>query len=273
MPKQRSRTLENDSLINKYDRINIKSAARALDILELIADFPDGLNLTDIGKILNIPISSVYGLMMTMFNRGYLTKLESGTLYRLGPRLFQITSHFRAHTDLISLSNPIMEDIRRATGEATSLSMLQGDSILFIHKRTTDEIVQIVNPIGTRLPAYATGSGKAMLAYLPESDIDQIYPQDDFSALTPFTITSKKLLKAALADVREKGYAYDNQESGLGVWAISSCIRGEDGRPLAALSVGAPLFRIQTKKYDEWYRLIRDGAHQISMLLGWHENN
>lgn len=260
----------NKSVIKKNDPANIKSAARALDILELVAEFPDGLTLTDIGKNLNIPLSSLHGLIMTMVNKSYLTRSESTMLYYLGPRLSQIASNYRAHTDLVSLADPIMDRIRRATGEATSLTLLQRDGILFIHKRITEAIIQIVNPIGTRLPAHATGSGKAMLAYLTDEEIDQLYPQEELPALTPFTITTKKMLKAALVDIREKGYAYDNQESELGVWAVSSCICGEDGRPVAALSVGAPLFRIQMKDYTEWHNLIKQGAQEISSLLGFH---
>jgi DNA-binding IclR family transcriptional regulator len=262
----------NNAFKKKTEMANIKSAARALDILELVAEFPDGLTLTDIGKNLDIPLSSLYGLIMTMVNKSYLIRSESTRLYCLGPRLSQIASSYRAHTDLISLADPIMDRIRQATGEATSLTLLQGDSILFIHKRITKAIVQIVNPIGTRLPAHATGSGKAMLAYLADDEIDRLYPEEELPALTPFTITTKKMLKAVLAEIRIKGYAYDNQESELGVWAVSSCIRGEDGRPEAALSVGAPLFRIQTKNYTEWHKLIKEGAQEISALLGFRAN-
>jgi len=260
----------NNPLTKKNDAISIKSAARALDILELAAEFPDGLTLTDIGKNLNIPLSSLHGLIMTMVNKSFLTRSELTMLYRLGPRLSQIAFSYRAQTDLISLADPIMDRIRQFTGEATSLTMLQGDSILFIHKRITEAIVQIVNPIGTRLPAHATGSGKAMLAYLSDEEINLLYPNEELPALTPFTITTKKMLKAALEEIRNRSYAYDNQESELGVWAVSSCIRGEDGRPIVALSVGAPIFRIQTKDYSEWHHLIKEGAHEIEAFLGFH---
>ncbi len=246
---------------------DVKSAARALDIFELLANFSDGLSLTDIGNSLHIPLSSLHGLVNTLLSRGYLIRTEGTMIYRLGPGLVKIASSYMAQTDLVSIADPVMERLRRITCETTSLSVLQGDMIVFIHKRPAEGVVQVVNPVGTRRHAHATGSGKIMLAFLPPEDIDRIYPEEDLPAMTPNTIRTKTALKAALAEAREKQYANDNEESEAGVWAVAGCIRNTEGRPIASLSIVAPFYRIQTKDYTNWYQLVRDGAAEASALL------
>jgi DNA-binding IclR family transcriptional regulator len=246
---------------------DVKSATRALDIFELLAGFPNGLSLTDIGKSLNIPLSSMHALVNTLLSRGYLIRSEGTMLYRLGPGIVKVASSYRAQADLVSIADQVMEHLRDITSETTSLSVLQGDMIVFIHKRPAEGVVQVVNPVGTRRCAHATGSGKVMLAYLPPEELDRIYPNEILPTLTPQTIKNKTDLMTALAIVRKDQFAYDNQESDIGVWAVASCIRNAEGRPVAALSIVAPFYRIQSKDYTKWYKLVKDGAAEASALL------
>jgi DNA-binding IclR family transcriptional regulator len=111
-----------------------------------------------------------------------------------------------------------------------------------------------------------------MLACLPEEEIDCLYPDELLPARTPYTITSKKALLDALADARDKGYACDDQESDLDIWAVASCIRNHKGYPIAALSVVAPIFRIQNKNYAHWYQSVRKSAFEISSRLGYRSS-
>lgn len=248
---------------------DVKSAARALDILELLSESSEGLSLTDIGKKLDIPLSSLHGLTTTMVNRGYLVRSEMDLLFRLGPRLSQIASTYQGQVDLIPLADPVLLRLRNETCETTSLTILEGTSIIFIHKRPAEGQVQVVNPVGTRLPAHATGSGKVMLSYLSEEELDYLYPEEQLPAHTSNTIITRQSLMAVLAEARENGYAYDEQESEVGVWAVASCIRNREGHPIAAISVAAPVFRIQDKDYMQWYRVVRAGAVEVSTKLGF----
>lgn len=249
----------------------VKSSARTLDILTLLTEHPEGMTLTEIGKRLKIPLSSLYALIGTLVQKDFVLRAENGFHYRLGPRILQLASAYRGQVDLITLADSVMNRIRRAVSETTSLSVLQGQMILFIHKRPAEGVVQVVNPVGTRLYAHATGSGKVMLAYLDEEAFERIYPEEALPALTPATIRSKSALKARLAEVRERNYAYDDEESAVGVWAVASCVRDEEGHPVAALSVVAPTSRLQTKDPSEWHLLVRAGAAEVSASLGFRD--
>ena len=153
------------------DRL-VKSSARTLDVLELLARFPDGLTLTCISHHLRIPVSSLHNIMGTMTRRGYLLRDQTARSYRVGPKLGQLSAMARGQPDLISVADPFLHTLTHLTGESTSLSILEGDTIVFIHRHLSKELVQVgVNSIGTRVPAHATASGKVMLAHLPEEDI------------------------------------------------------------------------------------------------------
>jgi len=247
----------------------VKSSARTLDILDLLVGFPEGLTLTDMGHALRIPISSLHALAATLVQRNYLLLDEKTKRYRLGAKILQLAGAFSEQNTLISLADPVMDRIRRVTSETTSLAVFQEDTIVFVHKCPGKGIVQVVNPVGTRLPSHATGSGKVMLAYLSGEELDGIYPEEALPASTPSTITSKTVLKRALAEIRARGYAFDNEESAIGVWAVASCIRDQEASPVAALSIVAPTFRLQPKDHSKWHSLVLEGAAEISAMLGF----
>lgn len=247
----------------------VKSAGRALDILELLVQFPAGLNLTDIGEHLDIPLSSLHNLMNTLLARGYLTRDEQASIYRLSSKLIQLAARHHSQHDLVSVADPIMERVSRATAEATSLAVLQDSAVVFIHKRAAQNFLQVVNPAGTKIAAHATGLGKVILAHLDDEEVERIYPNEQLATLTDKTISRKRDLKRALEEVREKGFAIDDEESSDGVWAIAAPIRNRNGRPIAALSVAAPRSRVNEERVGEWRRVLCEGAEEISQTLGF----
>lgn len=247
----------------------VKSSARTLDILTVLAEQSEGMTLTEISQRLDIPVSSLHALVGTLVQKDFVLRDPGSYHYRLGSRLLQLASTYRSQVDLITLAEPVMDRIRQLVSETTSLSVLQGQSILFIHKRTAEGAVQVVNPVGTRLHAHATGSGKVMLAFLDQEEIGQIYPDESLPSVTPATLRSKSELMARLSEIRTLNYAYDEEESAIGVWAVASCIRDEDGRPIAALSIVAPISRLRSKDESDWHRLVRDGANEVSAALGF----
>lgn len=258
-----------EKLVSENDSRIVKSAARALNILELLANYPEGLTLSQICDELDIPFSSMYDLAGTLTHYGFLLRDDATLLYRLGPKMLQLAGKFWANQDLVGTAAPIMAEIRDRVGETTSLSILQDDLIVFVHKAPARGVVQVVNPVGTRLPAHATGSGKVMLAHLSEDELHQRYPQEQLEKITPSTIGTRTELFEALTRTRATGYAEDQEESQIGVWAVAACIRDALGEPMAALSIVAPAFRVEAKDHDQWPELVIEGAARISSLFGF----
>lgn len=247
----------------------VKSAARTLDILDFLAEHPGGATLTDIQVHFKIPFSSLYNILTTLVLKGYLVRNEQTMLYHLGHKVGQLASSYYEQVDLIQISEPYMKQLSRLTGETTSLTVLRGDLIVFIHKVVGEGVLQIVNPVGTTLAAHATGSGKVMLSCLPESEIDRLYPQEELQVFTPNTVTTRAKLKALLKEAAECGYAYDNEESNMGVWALASPIRDRLNRPVAALSIVGLIGRILQKDHLDWVPHIKRMAMEASRALGY----
>lgn len=246
----------------------VKSAARVLDIIELLVGYPEGLTLSELKENLEIPLSSLHDLLSTMVIKGFVLR-DKQLRYMLGPKISSVVSSYSIDSDIVLIANPLMDQLRDKTGESNSLTVLVRNHIIFIHKKVAKGIVKIINPTGTRIPAHATGSGKILLAFLPEPELDQIFPEDELQSLTPNSISSKRELKRELKKIKKAGYAYDEEESEVGVWAVACCIRDKQGEPVASLSVVAPTFHVTNKKKEQWRDDVIDTAKKISSGLGF----
>jgi len=247
----------------------VKSSARTLDILELIADSPDELSLSDISNKLGIPISSLHALVNTMVKREYLKKDQLSNRYNFGQKFSQLMTAYVNKINLVSLAEPVIDKIRSLCEEAISMAVLDGDSIRFIYFRPATSLVQVVSTIGSKLPAHATGSGKTMLAYLKEEEIDDRYPEESLPTITPNTISRKSDLKRAILEASRLGYAYDDEEAEPGVWAVASSICNAEGYPVAAISIVVPTLRVDQDGIDSWTNLIVRSALEISAKLSY----
>lgn len=258
---------------NKGKGVTVKSAARVLDILELLASDRQSLSLTEISQRLSIPMSSLHGLVRTLHNREYLARDGKSQTYRLGPKLLTISRSYLDNSDLIVTANPVMERMHLLCGESVSLAVQDGTYVVFIAKRTSAKLVRVVNPPGTRLPLHATALGKSILACLPEEEFERLYPDEDLQRLTAYTIDKKSRLRLRLTTVRERAIAFDRQESALGVWAVGSAIRDHFGDPVAAISIVVPSVRISPELETQLSKLVLVGAAAISRSVGYADDD
>ena len=249
----------------------VKSADRVLDIFVLLAQYPNGLKLKDIAIKLKIPVSSLHAILNTMKNRDFLERDENSLIFRLSRKINQIIpSISHPEDDLVDLALPVMERVQKECGETVSLSVLAGSDVVFIAKRSSSSIIQVVQSLGSSFPAHSTGSGKVMLAYLPEERLDQLYPEERLARLTNKTLTSKLALKHKLSEIRQLGYAFDEEESVEGVWAAAACIHAQDGSPIAATSIVVPNFRVTEKLTNHLIKRITEAAAEITRKLNIH---
>lgn len=247
---------------------SVKSAVRVLEILKLLSEFPRGLTQKEVSRMLHIPPSSLHALVHTLEAAGYLYRDPNTQYYRLGGGIFRLAHALDSNTDLVAIASPVLEKIRSQCEEAIALSLLELDSILFFHVRPATHRVQVVNQVGSRLPAHATGSGKALLAHLPPERIDQIYPHEELPRLTANTITTKTELRRYLEQARQQGYTIDNEESEPGVWAVAGCVRNAWEQPVFALSIVVPIQRVEPMAVEQWKKLVIESVSEISAGLG-----
>jgi DNA-binding IclR family transcriptional regulator len=246
----------------------VKSAKRVLKIAEFLASQRNGATLIEIGRSLDIPASSCHSIINTMVAMGYLYRESGSKLYHLTRKWVQLA--IVIDTDLIERADPWMDEIFRITGESISLAVLDGENVLFIHKKTSHERLRIVNPIGTRFPVHATALGKSIMACCDDDKLKVWLDGKILSPITPHTITSNSDLFKCLKKVREEGIAEDWEESTIGVIAIAACIRDNTNNPAGALSVAVPKFRANDDLYwENLKRMIKVGAEMVSLDIGF----
>jgi DNA-binding IclR family transcriptional regulator len=168
---------------------------------------------------------------------------ESGR-YRLGLRLFELGSRASSTLDLREHSRPHLSRVLSETQETVHFCVLDEGEALYLEKMEPQRSVRMASSIGRRAPVHCTAVGKAMLAALPEAEVDLVLRRHGMKALTRHTVTDAADLKAQLKLIRSRGYAIDDEENEEGVRCVAAAVRDCLGRAVAAISVSGPSFRM-----------------------------
>jgi IclR family KDG regulon transcriptional repressor len=249
----------------------VKSAARVLDIFELLVQHPDGLSLSEICTVLGLPKSSGHALLMTLVKRGYLREGRRERSYRLGPALFEIGSAYISSTDLIGDGQAIVSTVARACDETVHLAVLDGADVLYVVKEEGTRTIRMVSAVGKRFPAHGTGVGKMLLSALDDAALATRFPNGSpLPALTAKTITDPRALREELAAIRARGYALDSEESTPGLSCVAAPVYGARGAMVAAMSISVPSVRFTPARRDELLALLQQHTGRLSTILGFH---
>ena len=142
-------------------------------------------------------------------------------------------------------------------------------AIRILDKIGSPNVLRTDPTIGTLMPAYCTSSGKAILAFLPQEELEAFLESAKFKAFTPSTITSKRGIKKELIVTRQRGFALDNEEWLRGIQCLGAPIFDYTGRPIYSISIAAPSFRMTSSVIDRAQKKIREACSEISRHLGW----
>jgi DNA-binding IclR family transcriptional regulator len=245
---------------------SVKSAERALQIIELLTH--DGaLDFPDICALLKLPKSSAHSLLATMRDMGFVHLDDTSRLYTLGPRLWEAGQAYIEQQDIARLAEPYMRRVRDKLGETVQLAILDGIENVYVGKLDTDHALQLVSRLGSRLPAYATGLGKALLADLPDDEVLRRLEGVELRQFTPSTITDRDKLITELGRIRRRGYATDLGEYTAGVYCVAATIHGPTGT-VAAMSVSIPDVRVSTIVRRNAAQMVTAETTALSRQLG-----
>jgi IclR family transcriptional regulator, pca regulon regulatory protein len=219
-----------------------QSLERGLAILTCFTSERPVMGIADIADALNMSRSTTHRYVITLVALGYLEQGASRK-YRLGLRVTDLGMSALNSTGLRRFSRHFLEELRKRTNYTANLSVLDGADILYIDRvrsfrRGQSQIDLGLHP-GSRLPAYCTSMGKLLLANLPEREQEDLLADVKLTKLGPNTITSRKALRDALAEIRTAGFAINNEEFAPNLNSISAPVRGADGKVVAALDMAA----------------------------------
>ena len=255
-----------------------RTAGRALDLLTLLVDRGQhGLTARELSELLGAPRTSVGDLLKVLATRGFVGPTADGRGWRLDSRVLQLGNAYLHEFSVREVGRSAMRELSRRSGLTSQMAVLEEKEVVYIERQdarlTTEEYTRseprLVTDLGSRLPAYCTSLGKAMLAALPEEEIDRLYaPPAQLVPRTKNTITSLARLKTELAAIRRRGYAVDNEEATDGIVCIGSAIIGSDGRPEAAISLAGLRGRLSAETIESLGRMVGRAAAHISSARG-----
>jgi DNA-binding IclR family transcriptional regulator len=221
---------------------------RAFAILNALAAVPHDASLVELAEMVNLHKSTVHRLVMILEGYRMVERDQQTGRYHLGLRLFELGTIAIASFNIREKARRHLERIVYEVEETVHLCVLDAGEVLYLDKIEPSRSVRMASQIGRRNPAHCTAVGKAMLACLTEREVDDILRQHGLPRRTPKTITTPAELKSELKSIRERGYSIDNEEVEEGVRCVGAAVLDHTGRPLAAISVSAPAFRLPLEK-------------------------
>lgn len=219
----------------------VKSAERTLRILEFLALSKTRATFQSIHKGLNIPKSSLHGILRTLVQSGWVEVDESGTRFRVGSRSLMVGTAYLTSDATLALVSDHLDNLLVSTVESVHFARLDGDAMVYLTNRKSPQDLLTSARVGRRAPLHASALGKAVLATFEERELDAVL-QGPLERLTPKTITDSDILRKEIAETRQRGYAIENEEYALGVFAIAAALPSEYG-VRDAIAVSMPISR------------------------------
>jgi IclR family pca regulon transcriptional regulator len=220
----------------------IQSVSRAFTILELFDERRPDLSTTEIAELTGLNRATAYRFCQTLLSLGYLEEVAPRR-FRPGLKAVSLARAALSSRELPDLAQPYLRELRDAAGETVNMALLDGADVVYVARLLSHHLLALRLFVGSRLPAYASSLGRAMLAFLPDDEVEAILEGVEFQTLTRHTIVDRGRLLAELHRVRSRGYAINDQELVLGIRGIAAPVFGVGGRPIAAinLSIAHPL--------------------------------
>jgi len=245
---------------------SVRAVERALDILLCFSRETPELSMTQIAEQVGMHKSTVHRLLATLENKRFLERDPLTGIYRPGIRLLQMAALALEHNDLRQLAAPLLRQLCEQHRENVNLTVLDGVDVVYLDVLESPQRVKLAASSGQRLPAFCTASGKAILAFLPEEEVQQILTKG-MPKHTRHTIASPEDLFKNLRNARKLGFAISEQEYEDGINAIAAPILDRNHLPVASISIAGPSFRLSHERMLELGPLVTATAEEIAIRL------
>ncbi len=251
------------------DRYNVPALERGLRILCEFTREHRTLSAPELARRFELPRSTVFRLLTTLENMGFLERAEGGRDYRLGLAVLRLGFEYLASLELTQLGTPLLQRLSEELHTSCNLVVRDGRSIVYVAKVAQATPFASSVTVGTRLPAHATVLGRILLEDLTLPQLRDLYPEDhleSFSPSTPRTVT--ELFDMVQAD-RQRGYVLGEGFFESNISTIAAPVRDHSGHIVAALGATIPSGHIDEGRIDEMVARVRATADDISGLLNY----
>jgi len=247
-----------------------RGVLRVLQVLELLATQPQGRTLAQMCADLRLPKTTLFTMLKTLVGSGHLEL--SDNVYRLGPPAVALGVALAgsARRSFPDCAAPAMHSLSRRTGETAILAVLSGDGLncRYVSVIESGNWLRFSVEVNSHRPAYATGTGHALLAWLPPADLNAVLERIKFEKLTAKTVASKRALQNTLREVRRAGVSVSDSGTVADVLSVAAPIFDADGRIFAAISAGGPTARMMPH-LSSIRSAVCSAAEDVSRILGY----
>ena len=213
------------------------TVGKAMEVLDLVASFDRAVKFSELQEVSAQPKASLYRFVQTLTSQNMLAySPETGT-YSLGARLVRLAHSAWKNASLAPIARSHIEHLCQSVEETVHLAQIDNASVVFVDKVQANPNIQTLAQAGMTAPAYCTGVGKAMLAYMSPKRLEIVLQQQSYFPYTPNTLTSAEHVMRDILDIRKHGIAYDKEEHQEGIISIAAPVLMDSGRIIGAVSV------------------------------------
>lgn len=246
----------------------VQSLARGLSVITAFSSERPSMTLTEVAQVTGLTRAAARRFLLTLHRLGYVYMNDRE--FSLSPRTLELGYAYLSTTPFWELATPHMETLVDQLHESCSVSVLDGDEVVYVARVPTKRIMTIALAVGSRLPAYATSMGRVLLAGLPADELDAYLKRVTLKPLTPRSVTNRDTLREILDEVREQGWALVDQELEQGVRSVAAPLRDGTGRVIGAINVSAHAARTTLDQLRrEFLPALLDTADAISRGMGY----
>jgi IclR family KDG regulon transcriptional repressor len=239
---------------------------KVLTLLEAISDHSNGVTLSELSKQTGIAKTTVFRMLETLKGREYVMCDPQTERYMLDIKSLELGIKGLMNANLVEVSIPYLKKLSSRTNETCFLGVYNNGHVIYLYKSEGTLAIQTNAHLGSRMPSYCTGIGKALLAFQPQDEIDKVL-KGPLIQHTDKTITNRVALYEALADIRLKGYSFDNEENEEGLTCVARPIFNYTDSVVGAISVAGPTGRMSLK-LDMVIDELKNVCQTVSRRLG-----
>ena len=251
----------------------VQSVERALLLLEILSEVGEPVSLSELTEKASLNISTVHRLLHTLMSSHFVEQDLNSGKYRLGLRMFEIGSKALYNLDIRQVAKPDLQEMVDKCNETANLAILEQGEVVYIEQVESTNMIKMFARVGSRGSAHCTAAGKALLAYVNESELDEIISKKGLAKFTKNTIIDPDSLRKELKCIREQGYSLDMEEMEEGVNCVAAPIMNYENKVIAAVSVSGLASRITREHLENFLiEIVKETAMKISLNLGYKQN-
>ncbi len=249
----------------KETKSTIKVIVRMTQLLDALAAQPGAVHLKDLSSTTGLHPSTAHRILSVLCEHRMVERVDAGS-YRLGIRLLELGNLFKQRLSVREEALPFMQQLQHYTAESVTLAIRLKDEVIFVERAVaTQSMMRVVHTYGSRALLHVTAAGKCFLADEAAAAWRAYADRTRMHALTAKSIDNATALEEELALIKRRGYAFEDQEQEVGVCAIGSGIRNDEGKVVAAIQVSAPSDRMNW----DWADRVKETAQEISLTIGY----